>query len=400
MPQWAGKWKGGRYYLDTQGRKVFFIERRKRSVRLQVHDDDLALGELTNFLKDPDAYCRAPEPRPDTNPVYITQERVDLYLESIHSASQDHKKARISQLHGWASYRDSKGRALDLRTVDKTTLRIALGSFTGGHRGRVEALNTFANFLVQEGDQGLSKWHPFSNTRPSDPEAARAERVAYSVEQVEQAYRQLVEDAIKAKGNPRVNGGHGSPVRDAFMLRAATGMHHTEIQQLEGAKVYKGPLPDRGAGIRILEEGHEIAGVIQIRQKTKPRHRYSVTAEVLAAALRLTEGVPSRITMYYALTPLGIVPSNLRHTWITQAGENATLITYKSKGVSLDVIQQTGGHRVGSKVTLSNYDKTQIPPLVLLSYRWTSLEGNVGDVPDGRGQDTLSPSLGTVVDGE
>jgi hypothetical protein len=62
VPAWAGKWKGGRYYLDAEsGKPVYFIERRGRSVRLQTHDEDLAVGQLAAFLADPVAFTR-PEP--------------------------------------------------------------------------------------------------------------------------------------------------------------------------------------------------------------------------------------------------------------------------------------------------------------------------------------------------
>lgn len=371
MPAWAGKWKGGRYYLDDAGKPVFFIERRVagkvRPIKLKTHDQDLALGELARFLDDPVAYVRpAPEPEAAAAPVHITKERVSLYLAELRRAVKDHKSARRSHLHGWATYLDERGRAIDLRTVDRNTLRTALASFEGGHAGRVESLNAFARFLVREGE--IERWVPLRNTWK--PKETRAERVAYGVEQLSDVYVRLCAGAERAKTDPRAAGVTSPAVRDCFMLRAATGMHHTEIEQLRGCRVYDGPLPDKGVGIRVLGAKGEIAGVIQFKQKTKPRHRISVSAEVLAAALRLRDGVPSRITMYYALEQYQLVPSNLRHTWITLSQELGEVVYFKTRGVSLDVVQQTAGHRVGSKVTLSNYDKTQIPPMIRLPFNW------------------------------
>jgi hypothetical protein len=308
VPQWAGKWKGGRYYLDDEGRKVFFIERRKKSVRLKTHDEELAVGELARFLQDPEVYCRPPpEPEGPKEPVLITKERVALYLDSIADTVKDHQEARHSYLSAWGEH------GLDLRTVDRKALRVALASFDGGHRGRTEALNAFARWLVREGE--LPSWLPLVNTRP--PKPTRAERMAYALEDLQAKFREL----------------KAGPVRDLFLLRAATGMHHTEIQQIEGCRVFTGPLPDKGVAIRTLGEGHEIRGVLQVVHKSGNRHRQSVDANVLEASLRLREGVPSRITVWKALEPL--VPSNLRHTFVTLAGEVGELVTY-SGGVSTE----------------------------------------------------------------
>lgn len=360
MPKWAGKWKGGRFYLDDQGRPVYFIERRKRSVRLKTHDEELALGELARFLRDPVEFCRPP-PAPEIPPeaVLITGERLELYLAHLRGKGSvdDHKAARRAYLLAWANWRDANNKPIDLRTVDKKTLRIALASFSGGFPGRVEALNAFANFLVKEGDQGLTRWNRFVSATKS--KQTRAERVAYSIDELSSCYARL-------KGRQRM--------RDVLVVRASTGLHHTEIEQLQGCKIFDGPLPDKGAAIRVLPKGHEIAGVLQVRQKTKPRHRVSVPRNVLDAALRLQggRGVPSRISVYKAFAPL--VPSNLRHTWITLCGEVGSLVTYKGGGVSLDQIQQIAGHRIGSKVTTTNYDKLQIPTMIRLPLKWEVLD--------------------------
>ncbi len=349
MPAWAGKWKGGRFYLDEQGRPIFVIESNRvgvpRSVTLTTHDPELALGDLARFQRDPVAFVRpAAIPEGPAAPVYITKERLTLYMESIHTAVKDHRAARRSYIHQWSE------KGLDLRTVDRKALRAALAEFDGGHRGRVEALNAFCRFLVREGD--LPTWNPLVNTRGTDPKKARAERVAYALGEIEERYRGLTDQAM----------------RDVLMLRVSTGMHYTEIEQLKGCKLYAGPLPDKGAGIRELKGEHEIKGVLQFRQKTKPRHRVSVNAEVLAAALRLRAGLPSRVSVWKALDP--IVPSNLRHTWITLCGEVGEIVNYKAAGIPLDQIQGMAGHRIGSKVTLSNYDKAQIPPMSRLPLQW------------------------------
>ena len=346
MPDWAGVWKGGRYYLDDANRKVFFIERRggstgRHSIRLQTHDEELAVGELARFLHDPEEYTRPPPVAVDTSAVMITKERIKLYLESIHGTVADHRAAKLSQLTGWQAL------GLDLRNVSRSSLRAGLASFDGGHRGRTEALNAFARFLVREGD--LNAWNPLVNTRPA--EATRAEREAYSLEDLAITFKRLT-----------------GPVRDLFHLRAATGMHHTELEQLEGCRLYTGPLPDKGIGLRTLEGDHEIKGVFQFihrkKHRKERRHRKSLDGPSLEAALRLRDRVPDRVTAWEAFKPL--VPSNLRHTFTTLAGELGREVSYAGAGVDLGKIARALGHRGTTTTTSDHYDKLQVPPMIVL----------------------------------
>ncbi len=342
MPKWTGKWKGGRFYTDELNRPVFFIERRRYSVKLKTHDETTAISQLASFLDDPEAFVRPP-PEPESfEPVYITKDRVTLYMEHIHKACEDHRDAKLSQIHDWAELN------LDLRAVnlDRKALRTALATFKGGHRGRVETLNAFCRFLVKEGD--LKQWNPLVNSRGSDPKHARADRQAYSLEELRAAYARL----------------NLQPLKDLFRVRVATGMHHTEIEQLYKCKTFTGPLPDSGAGIRTLEGEHEIRGVLQVRQKSKRRHRSSVDAETLAAALRLRDGVPDRMEAWEAFDPL--IPSNLRHTYTTLAGEVGELVTWAGAGVDRARIAQTLGHRAGSTMLADRYDKLQVPLMIRL----------------------------------
>lgn len=347
MPTWEGKWIGGRFYRNDLGEKVFVIERRvhphRYSIKLKTHHEDLAAAEYTRFLQDPVGFAR-PTPPPPAAPgaVDVSTDRITRYMESIRHSVIDHQKARRSYLVAWSQ------KGLDLRTVDRPTLRAALASFDGGHAGRTEALNAFARFLVKEGE--LVTWNPLKNTHDTDPELARAERVAYSLEELRAAYEKITSQTIK----------------DLFLVRAATGMHQTEIDQLEGAKVSTGPLPDKGVGIRKLGGKHEIQGVLQVMHKSQRRHRQSVTGSVLRAVLRLRDGVPSRISVWKALRSIGIVPSNLRHTFDTLSGEVGERVTYKAAGVDRALIAQVMGHRAGSTMGPDRYEKIQIPVMIRL----------------------------------
>jgi hypothetical protein len=347
MPRsWAGRWKG-RALLPRRPRPpVFVIERRVsgavRALTLETHDEDFAVGELARFEVDPERYAQAhdhPETVERTGPVFITDDRIALYLRSIAGTVEDHRAARESYLIAWAKA------GLDLRTADSKRLRAALAQFDGGHRGRTEALNAFARFLVREGD--LQTWRPLQNTVKPD-ESLRAPREAYSLEQLRECFARLAPGAV----------------RDLFRLRAATGMHHTEIAQLEGAGVTTAPLPDRGAAVRKLDGKHEIAGVLQVTHKSRRQHRQSVDRVTLEAALRLREGVPSRIAIWEAVKPL--VPSNLRHTFVTLAGEVGEIVSFTPGGVDRARIARAIGHRAGSTMTADRYDKLQVPPMIRL----------------------------------
>lgn len=392
MPDWAGKWKGGRFYFDDRGHKVFFIESNRkgvpRALQLATHDEELANGQLAAFRENPAGFLRSlapPEPVLPQEAVTITEDRIKLYLETLQGGAKDHYAARRSDLIAWGGY-TAAGRPQDLRTVDKKALRLALASFapagedkrrTGGFKRRAEALNAFCNWLVSEGD--LSTWSPLSITPSQAPPQRRAERVAYLPTDVVERWGQIDEQAI----------------RDVLQIRAATGMHGTEIAQMAGARHFTGPLPDShpklGPGfIRTkLDKKHEIKGVIQIRQKTKPRHRVSVDGATLAAAVRLSQltrknpktkrvepWIPSRFDVYNACREIGIVPSNLRHTFTTLRGL-ATIIHYEEGGVSLDQVAEILGHRMGSTMTGSRYDKLQVPPMMKVPLDWTAPSGDV-----------------------
>jgi hypothetical protein len=343
--EWAGRWLGGRFRFLQDGTQVFFIEKMRGGIdynlKLPTDNEEIAKGMFGMFEQNPVAFARGLQPAreeaPDL-PVYITDDRINLYMQHIRKSVDDHKNARRSYLLQWSE------RKVDLAHTDKGELRKTLATWDGGHRGRVEALNAFANFLVRDGEQGLKSWKRFEN--PYDPKATRAERVIYSLEQLKRKYDALGEGRI----------------RDLFYLRAATGMHQTEIDQLEKIKILDGLLPDKGTGLRILDDtNHQIRAVIQVTHKSRKRHRVSLDEHGLECALRLVKGVPNRVTVWKALNPL--IPSNLRHTFVTQLGEVGRLVTWKDGGLPRALVAQLVGHRAGSTMTADRYENLQVPPM-------------------------------------
>ena len=72
MPRnWAGRWKGGRYYLDARGRPVYVIERRVggavRALTLETHHLEMAMAELHLFGEDPERYALLHDHRRNLN---------------------------------------------------------------------------------------------------------------------------------------------------------------------------------------------------------------------------------------------------------------------------------------------------------------------------------------------
>jgi integrase len=345
MPTWAGKWEGGRYYLDDVGRPIYFIEKMRGgvdySLKLPTYEENEAGGMLALFYRDPARFAKSLQPIKEERPseVFITVDRLNLYMQSIRKCSDDHRNARRSYLLSWSEKQINF--ALEPNELKKV-IRGKLAEFDGGHKGRVEALNAFANWLVEEGD--LPHWKRFVN--PFDPKQTRAPRVIYSLEDLRKTYERLGEGLI----------------RDVFYLRAATGMHQTEIDQLEKIPIVTSLLPDKGTGLRILEdEKHQIRAVVQVLHKSRHRHRVSLDAHGLECAQRLRKGVPNRVTMWGALDP--IIPSNLRHTFVTQLGEVGRLVTWKDGGLPRAIVAQLVGHREGSTMTADRYENLQVPPM-------------------------------------
>ncbi len=370
MPKWSGRWKGGRFYVNEDGKPVYFIERRvsgqMTTIKLATHDEEIARGELGLFKADPEGYLARRDRQASPRAVFMTPALINGYLESIRKTCKDHYAARRSYLAAWSE------RGHDLRTVQEDDLRKSLDLFTGGHRGRTEAINAFANWLVRK--RVLLQWTTLINH--IDTPNTRAPQEAYSVEQLQERYRTL----------------KNARQRDLFLLRAETGLHYTEVRQLVGCRVQKGPLSDKGVAIRTLEGDHEIRGVIQILHKSGKRHRQSVGARALEAALRLREKCPARDKAWKLWDP--IVPSNLRHTFVTLAGEVGRVVQYKGSGISRSIIAQTVGHRAGSTMTADHYDKLQVPSMVVLPIVWPDVESGGAATPVlGSGDTTGSPDL-------
>ncbi len=70
------------------------------------------------------------------------------------------------------------------------------------------------------------------------------------------------------------------------------------------------------------------------------------------------------MAVWEALKPL--VPSNLRHTFVTLSGEVGELISYVGGGVDRSKIAQAVGHRAGSTMTADKYDRLQVPAMIVL----------------------------------
>ena len=65
MPQWNGRWSGGRTYLGKDGRTIFWLDRswngKRYGIALDVGSKREAEAELALFLRDPSAYVERRE---------------------------------------------------------------------------------------------------------------------------------------------------------------------------------------------------------------------------------------------------------------------------------------------------------------------------------------------------
>lgn len=360
MPQkWTGSWKGGRYYLDAEGRPVFVIERRHRGerhvVRLATHDPELAVGELARYLQDPATYHRAARTSV-ADPATITAESIKDYLRSHERQkgwSATHYASNERYLTAWGNA--LKGR--DLRDVRGRDLLRILGEWTTARPLRIAAIKHYYGWLIRT--QVLDAAQNASAALVSEKGAAKkraGRRVGYPAAEIEAAYAHTPWQAA----------------RDVFVLQAKCGMHHTEVVRLAA----------RGR-IREVDAG-EIAAVVEYQHKSG-QHRQSVDAQVLAALRRLQTrkrqgrvGAPAKDTCLAAAklaaaargpkAPI-VYHEELRHSFVTLARERGRMVYPPGEqGLPWTEVAKAVGHRSGLMIA-THYDDSAVPPMVVVPLR-------------------------------
>jgi len=381
------KWAGGFVRNTGGGREVFVIERtragRAWKITLDVNSEQEALAEFALFERDPAGYQTRTQQRQEraaiTNGLRLDGATLDAFLNDARARVQAGELSAGHVRHTLHPYLMAWGEALgarDLRAVTLAELNVALDRWTTARHKRIVSLKAFTAWARKKGklsrqdDPTLDLEVPLVTARPV------AER-EYSAEQVAACYAALRSwrYAPGYRGDRQPEDGELvtvdlQPVRDVFVLRALTGMHHTEIERLA-----------RGQGtIRVLKGEGEIAGTLAFPHKRGGEHVVSVGAQALGAAQRLQAAgkAPDRVAMGRAIARAvqahpelaGFQLENLRHTFIT-LGAGGRVVTARTGGVPLEVLSQAAGH-TSITTTRRHYLGQHIPPLVILPLQLTN----------------------------
>jgi integrase len=385
MPQWTGKWAGGRTYVNKQGNTVWVLEKqvhgRLYTTRLAAGNENDALAELALFKRDPAAYvARTQGGTPEGGavsknaPVVMDLPTVERFLDHLkhQGRTERHRKNVRNYLAQWAEALFEK----DLRTLRLQDLKQALNGWYDGERKevvakrhRIAAIKSFFSWLREEEallttaeDATLALKVP-----PARPEKALRDK-GYSMRDVERLYAAINGWESKKygwKGTGRVT--EVQCVRDVLMLHAKCGMHGTEIDRLA-----------RGEGkVKVLQGQGAIAGTITFIHKSGRVHVQSLDAQALAAATRLQArgSAPAdwwiRQVVKRAAKSIGLEPlrmGELRHSFVTWAAECGVEVKPLDGGVPLSRIAATIGHQ--SAVTTKRfYEGVKVPPMIQLPLR-------------------------------
>lgn len=368
-PQWVRdpidpskpkKWAGGRLKL-VGGRELFVIERQvgptKFSITLDTTDPDEALAELALFNRAPASYRSPAKVRAEAverasmlTGVVWTDTLVDDFIRVCQARAKRGELSDRYVRYTLDFYLGEWTKALagrDLRSLRLVDLRAALKRWKGvAEDKRITALKAFTAWLRQEGKLDRSEDPTLDLVVPQAQASKDVRDRSYPIPLVEALYREITLQ----------------PVRDAVLLRAKTGMHHTEIQRL------------RTAELRELNDPSGIHGMIVFfHAKKDAEHAVSVDAQTFAAAQRMAKGAPDHKTTWkhlnLALAEVAksqpelrrqlraarVQPEMLRHSFSTWARKFGTEVKPASQtGVPLAKVSETMGH-TSKRTTAKHY---------------------------------------------
>jgi integrase len=368
MPQWTGRWAGGRTWLDRHGNTRWQLERMhngaRYSKRLSARNESDALAELALFDRDPDAYLTKAEAaeKAASEAVLMGPELVARFLAHLKAEGRTERYRRNvrTYLAKWAEVLAGQ----DLREVTLQQLKRELAKHQTARKHRIIALKSFFSFLreveavlspAQDATLGLK-------VPPARPEKARRKK-GYTMAEVEAFYR-----AISGWESPKLGGlkTDVQAVRDLLVLHAKTGMHRSEIERVA-----------RGDCELKLVDHAEIRAVVRFTHKSGRVHTQSLDAQALAAVQRLQArgGAPAdswvRKVLRHAAKTLGREPLKLgqmRHSFVSWALEHGVEVRPAEGGVSLATVAAIVGH-TSTGTTSRFYDVTTVKPLIRLPLR-------------------------------
>lgn len=351
MATWAGKWLGGRTYIDGR-RTVYVIERMRGGIRyvyrLDARDAETAERELAAFERDPPGFRALPPPSPSGLSISAKSIGVVLRWQAAENQAQEHRYATLLYLKQWA--KALKGQ--DLNTLTVPECERLLDTWKTARKMRIVALKTFCTYHAK---RNLLTTNPAA--RLQIPKSIAAKHTAprhFHPEEVARAYR---------ASNTQVQ-------RDTIQLALKAGHHLTEIERFAS-----------GVGRLVKVEGQgEIAGVIWVLQKSGEQHPNSLDAQAFAAAERIQARgripdrpkrhdfavrVAARLSLELAREIRPVQYGALRHSFITWArSKGGRIVRPVNYGVTLDEIRDVVGHK--STRTTRGYDGTEIPPMIVV----------------------------------
>jgi integrase len=345
--RWIDKWAGGRV-RDVQGRRVWVIERRGRTITLDVHSEPDALAELALFSRDPGGY----RPRRDTVPdrIQIDADTLDALMRDLvkRDTTEDYRAYTLAYLKKWDRALAAKhGSAYDLRHLKLRDLRAALATWKTAEQKRIVAIKTLTAYLRAEGRLDLVDDPTHDLAVPQAVAEKSRRRKGYAMAHVAKVYAEITDQSI----------------RDVIWLRAYTGMHESEIRRVALGR----------ARLRRVDDPSGIAGTLVFPHKSGT-HVLSLAAGSYAAAERLQRagGIPGRVLIHRALEraarAAGVAkpnPSELRHSFATWAPDHGVEVRPTAAGVPMALVASVLGHR-SQATTRKFYTEVDVPPMIAL----------------------------------
>jgi integrase len=356
MPQWSGKWPGGRTYVARDGRTAYQLEKSvngiRYSIKLDADSERAALAELALFERDPVAYqtkSRAAVAPARPGRILVDADTVGRFLAYLRA-----KECSVSYLRRARGYLANWGEALagrDLRTVELFDLRQALAKRPRGRTDRMIVFKSFCSWLRAEDLLKMAEDASLGLKVPKSRPEKSLRAKGYDMKAVERVYA-----AVPSQW-----------VRDVVCLRVKTGMHHSEVERLAQGK----------GELRQLDLACGIAGTIRFVHKSGRVHIISLDAQAFAAAQRLrAEGdAPSdvwvRKSIMRAAESIGhpsLHPGEFRHSFATWAKNHGELVKPTARGVALEMVAAVMGHQSAATTSMF-YDGTEVPPMIALPLR-------------------------------